>query len=266
VPLKAIVCGEPPALSVMVTVPVCAPVLVGAKWPWIVQFAPTASVVPQLLANTNCDASVPVTAMLVMDKAAVPVLVMVTVCELLMEPTVMVPNERLVADRVTGGFGVVPVPLSVMVCGEVAAPSLMVTAAVSAPETVGAKWPWMVQLAPAARLVPQLFAKTKEDVSAPVSVMLVIDNAEFPLLVSVTVCELPVEPTFTDPKDRLVADRLTGGLTPVPLSVMVCGDVEALSVMVTNAVRVPAVMGAKWPWMVQLAPAARLVPQVLAKT
>jgi hypothetical protein len=91
------------------------------------------------LAKTNEDASVPVTAMLVMVKAAVAVLVMVTDCELLAEPTAVAGKVRLVADNVTGGT--TPVPLNATVCGELAALSVMVMDAVSAPPAVGAKCP-----------------------------------------------------------------------------------------------------------------------------
>ena len=70
-------CGDPLALSVIVTAAVNVPVAVGAKCPWIEQLAPTARLVPQLFANTNCEAFVPVTATLVMLRAAAPVLVMV---------------------------------------------------------------------------------------------------------------------------------------------------------------------------------------------
>ena len=96
--------------------------------------------------------------------------------------------------------------------------------------------------------------------------MLVMVSVAVPVLVSVTTWELLAEPTVTDPKDRLVAERVTGGTTPAPVRAMVWGEPAALSVMVTAAVRAPPFVGAKWPWMVQLAPAARLVPQVLAKT
>jgi hypothetical protein len=50
-----------------------------------------------------------------------------------------------------------PVPVNVMVCGLVGSASLMVTAAVRLPIAVGLKVTLIVQLAPAARLVPQLF-------------------------------------------------------------------------------------------------------------
>jgi len=49
----------------------------------MVQLAPTATLVPQLLANTNEDAFVPVTAMLLTVNVAVPVLVRVTDCDAL---------------------------------------------------------------------------------------------------------------------------------------------------------------------------------------
>jgi hypothetical protein len=47
----------------------------------------------------------------------------------------------------------------------------------------------MVQLAPIARLDPQLLANTKDDASVPVTTMLVMVNVEPPTLVIVTDCE-----------------------------------------------------------------------------
>ena len=104
-----------------------------------------------------------------------------------------------------------PVPLSAMLCGEFDALSVMVTAAVRAPAAVGWKYPWMVQFAPTARLVPQLFAKTNDEAFAPVTAMLEIDSAANPVLVRVTVCEVLDEPMNTEPKDRLVADNANTG-------------------------------------------------------
>lgn len=103
------------------------------------QFAPTARLVPQLLAKPNEGALVPVTAMLVIDKAAAPVLVIVTDCDALAVPTLTEPNERLFADSVTGPGR--PVPLSAMVCGEVTVLSVMAMAAVNAPVIKGLKLP-----------------------------------------------------------------------------------------------------------------------------
>jgi len=104
-------CGDGVALSVMVMVAGAAPEAMGAKWPWMLQLAPTARLAPQLLAKTNCDAPAPVTAMLAIDKVAVPVLVNVTDWELLDVPRATVPNERLVDDRVTDPTDT-PIPLN----------------------------------------------------------------------------------------------------------------------------------------------------------
>lgn len=247
VPFKAMLCGDPAALSVTVMVAVAAPNTVGAKCPWMVQFAPTARLVPQLLANTNSDALVPVTAMLVIVNAAVPLLVIVTVCEVLVKFNDTWPNDRLVAENVTGAVGAKPVPVSAMFCGEVVALSVITMVAVFAPADVGAKWPWMVQLAPTARLGPQLLANTNCEPLLPRTAMLVMVSAVVPLLVKVTVCEPLDCPTVTVPKARLPADRVTGGVRPVPLNAMVCGELAALSVMVMVAVKAPTAVGAKCP-------------------
>ncbi|MDR3564229.1 MAG: hypothetical protein P4N59_22720 [Negativicutes bacterium] len=87
--------------------------------------------------------------------------------------------------------------------------SVMVTAAVIVPATVGAKYPLMVQLAPEARLVPQLFANTKEEAFVPVTAMLVMVNAAVPVLLIVTDCEVLAVPTATVPYEREVAERDT---------------------------------------------------------
>ena len=104
-----------------------------------------------------------------------------------------------------------------------------------------------MQFAPAARLAPQVLPIAYEDASAPVSTMLVIDNAAAPVLVTITVCDPLDDPTFTDPNDRLVAERVTGGVNPVPLKAMLCGEVPALSAIVIAAVNAPVVVGAKCP-------------------
>ena len=79
--------------------------------------------------------------MLVIVKAAVPVLVITTACDALEVPTVTEPNERLVAESVTGAVGATPVPVNPMDCGEVVALSVIVIAAVAPPAAVGAKCP-----------------------------------------------------------------------------------------------------------------------------
>jgi hypothetical protein len=69
----------------------------------MLQFAPIARVVPQLFANTHDPGSAPVKLMLVILRTAEPVFVMVTACDALDDPTATVPNDRLVADKLTTG-------------------------------------------------------------------------------------------------------------------------------------------------------------------
>ena len=69
------------ALSVIVIAAVRAPAASGVKWPWIVQFAPIARLDPQLFANTNEEAFVPVTAILLMASTELPVFVKIILCE-----------------------------------------------------------------------------------------------------------------------------------------------------------------------------------------
>jgi hypothetical protein len=166
------------------------------------QFAPAASVVPQLFDDPNEDAFVPVTAMLVIDIAAPPVLVKVTCCEALVDPTAWFPNERLVTE--SDATGTVPVPPSVTLCGDPAALSVIAIAAVSAPDEDGVNCAWIVQFAPAASVVPQLFDDPNEDAFVPVTPMLVIDTAAPPVLVNVTCCEALVVPTAWFPNERLL--------------------------------------------------------------
>jgi len=99
----------------------------------------------------------------------------------------------------TGAGGATPVPLNAMVCGEPAVLSVIMTVAFNGPAAVGAKCPWMTQLAPTARLVPHVFAKTNEDTFVPVTAMLVIEKAAVPVLVIVTDCELLDWPSSTEP-------------------------------------------------------------------
>jgi hypothetical protein len=74
--------------------------------------------------------------------------------------------------------------------------SVIVTAAARLPATVGLNITLIVQLPPAATLVPQLSALLKSPLFAPPSTRLLILNAPLPLFVSVTACELLVDPTI----------------------------------------------------------------------
>src|ERR1039457_756674 len=94
--------------------------------------------------------------------------------------------------------------------------------------------------------------------------MLVIDRAPVPVLLSVTDWAALVVPRFWLANVRLPAVSETIGTpTPVPERVTVWGDPAALSVMVTDAPRLPAAVGVKVTEILQFPPAATLAPQVL---
>ena len=83
-------------------------------------------------------------------------------------------------------FGPSPVPLSGAVCGLPGALSAMESAAVRKPDAEGVNVTLMLQLAPAARLVPQVVVRAKFAALVPVIVMLVMVMLAVPVFVSVT--------------------------------------------------------------------------------
>jgi len=65
------------------------------------------------------------------------------------------------------------------------------------------------------------------------------------------------------PKARLVGERLARAAVPVPERLTVCGLPLALSVILTEAVRLPLAAGVNVTLIVQLLPPATELPQVL---
>ena len=130
-----------------------------------------------------------------------------------------------------------------------------------APAPFGLNLTLMVQLAPPARLVPQVWLRVKSLLLAPVRLMPVRLRAALPLLVKVTSLAALVVPMARVGKLRLFGDKETA--VPMPLKLTLCGLLPALSVSVSVPLRGPAAVGLKVTRMVQLAPPARLVPQLL---
>ena len=98
--------------------------------------------------------------------------------------------------------------------------------------------------------------------------MLSMVRAALPLLVSVTVRTSLVVLTCWCPKLKLVGLRLTAGadaVVPEPLKATDCGLPDALSVIVTLALRLPAAVGVKVTLMKQEAPAASSVLEPLGQ-
>ena len=171
----------------------------------------------------------------------------------------MTPKFNALADSVTAEL---PVPLRLTFCGLFEALSVKVSVPLAAPVAVGVNVTPTAQLAPAARLVPQVLL---EIAKGPLIPTLEMVRAVLWRLVSVTVTAALVLPTATVPKFNELADRVTGELEllPVPLRLTVCGLFPALSVKVSVPVAAPVAVGVNVTPTLQVAPAATLVPQVL---
>jgi hypothetical protein len=100
------------------------------------------------------------------------------------------PKAKLVGERLTAGAVLVPVPERLTVCGLPEALSVRVTAAVRVPLAAGVKATLIVQVAPAAKLDPQLLVSAKLLPLVPETAMLVTLKAALPVLVRVTDCAL----------------------------------------------------------------------------
>lgn len=137
-----------------------------------------------------------------------------------------------------------PVPDRLTVEGEFVALLVIETEPPTAPPVVGAKvtvtvTDWFgVSVSPA---VSPLTVKP-----APLTFTAEIETLAFPLLVSDTLCELLL-PSFTLPKLKLVPLKLSVRVaaTPVPLNATESVPFDALLVIVTEPVELPAVVGAK---------------------
>src|SRR5258706_295368 len=152
-----------------------------------------------------------------------------------------------------------PVPVRFMVCGLSAALSVIVTAPLRVPVAVGVNLTLIWQLDPAASDDLHVVVREK----APLVAMLMIFSAAVPVLVRVTVCAALVVSTLWEANVKLVVERLTIGIVPVPERVTVCGLLLALSETVIAPDRSPVVVGVNVMLIVQFPPAATEVPQVL---
>lgn len=264
-PVKMTDCGLLAALSVNWTDAVLDPEAVGAKVTRTEQFAPAARLKPQVLVWAKSPLLVPAIEMLPIDNCPVPLLVRVTDWAELVVPTICPEKISPVGESVTIGLrGTMPVPVSANVCGLPEALSVTDNVPVRAPTALGVNVTLMVQLVPAARLMPQVSVSAK----SPVAVMLVMLADPLPVLVAVATWTALVIPTVSLPKASRVGDKLTrgalkGGVVPVPDKVTNSGLLAALSENWSEAERVPVAVGVKVTVIVQLDPAARFVSQLL---
>lgn len=152
--------------------------------------------------------------MLVMLRAAVPLLVRVTVCAWLLAPTVCEGKVRVVGERVIPGAAAaaVAVPVNATSCGLPAALSAIDSEAVLLPVDVGLKTTLMAHEAPTATLEPQVLVSLKSPASVPVTLIPVIASEAVPLLVRVTACDGLLVPTACDANVRLAGETPTVGV------------------------------------------------------
>jgi hypothetical protein len=262
VPVRLTDCGLPEALSVMLRVPVRVPDAVGVNVTLMVQLAPAATELPQVLVWAKS----PLAEMLVRLSEALPVLESVTDCAALVVPTVWLAKVSEEAERLTtGAEAAAPVPVRLTDCGLPEALSVMLRLLDRVPDAVGVNVTLMVQFAPAATELPQLLVCAKSPLFVPVTAMLVRFSEALPVFERVTVCAALVVPTVWLVKVSEAAERLTTGAeaaAPVPLRLTDCGLPEVLSAMLNVPVRVPDAVGVNVVLIVQFAPTATELPQV----
>lgn len=154
------------------------PVEPGVKLTVIVQVAPAASEVPQLLVWPKLVALVPVTEMPVIVSAAVPGLDSVMGSVVAAVPTSVLGNASGLG--LNTACGRVPVPVTTADCGEPVALSATEMAAVRLPVAPGMNETVIVQVAPTASEEPQLFDCPKLLALVPVTEMPVMVSAAVP--------------------------------------------------------------------------------------
>jgi hypothetical protein len=121
------------------------------------------------------------------------------------------------------------------------------------------------QLEPAANEALHWFCSAKSEALAPAMPMLLMASSAFPEFASVRDWLGLVVPNAWLVKVMLVREGDTPGAVPVPDSVTDCGLSAALSVILTEPTRSPAVGGAKPTEIWQLAPALSEVGQALER-
>ena len=186
VPVRLTDCGLLVALSVNCNAAVRVPGAVGLKTTVAEQAPPATRLEPQVVPlSTKSAALVPLTATLLIVTAVLRVLVTVTDCAALLDPTAVLANDRLPGLTLTP-FAAVPSPVNATACGLLSAVSVNCSVADRLPVVVGAKTMEAVQLAEAASEVPQVFDQIRKSpgLLPPTTILLMVIEVA-PVLVSV---------------------------------------------------------------------------------
>jgi hypothetical protein len=226
-------------LSAIVSDAVRAPAATGLKLTEMVQLAPAATVAPQVVVLMNDVASVPLILIPpeVIFKVVPPVFFSVTNLAALVDPTLVLTNLSVTGVKETTGAVPVAVPARLTACGDPVALSATLSEAVREPADTGTNLTEILQLAPAANVVPQVVVSVNDDGSAPTTVIPPVLMSRIAVLVffNVTTLAALVDPTAVLAKVKLVGVKVTvGGFVlpaPVPVRLAVCGEPAALSAM-----------------------------------
>ena len=133
----------------------------------------------------------------------------------------------------------------------------------SEPVALGTKPTARLQLAPAARVVPQAELSVKDALLLPTRDIPEMVSAALPVLVTMTCFLAEVDPTDSDPKLSVDEEVAAVASNPVPESAMDWVPATALSVRVILAESAPLAAGTKATVIWQLPPTATLPLQLL---
>jgi len=263
-PDRATACGLPTALSVIDNEAARLPTAVGVKVRFTVVLLPAVTLIGnEPAANVKSPAFAPVIPRPVIDKLAVPVLVIVTGVTALVAFTSCLP--KLTVAGLIPTPGAMPVPDRVTVCGLPLALSAIVSEAVRLPVAVGVKVTFTVMLLPGVTVIGnEPAAKAKSPAFAPVIARLEVVRLAVPVLAMMMgVTALLV---FTSWLPKLTATGLTPktGAMPVPLRGTLCGLPAALSVIDSETARLPLAAGVKVTFTVVLFPGGTVIGSVPA--
>jgi hypothetical protein len=266
---------KPAALCAMVKLALRAPAVVGVKLTLTVQLPPAATVPPATQVPP-----LTVKSALAVDNAptlsaALPVLLSVTVCAVLVLPTFKLPKPKAAEMLATGAAAAVAVPIKPTLPGLPAALWATVNVPLRAPaEPVGTMATLTTQLLPAATVPPALHVPPTTANSA-LAAMDEISKPALPLLLTVTFCAalvlpMAVEASVKDEGDTEaigagVGAGVGGGAPPpvaVPLKAMATGVKVPACAIDKLPVRAPAAVGVKATITVHDKPVATAVPHV----
>jgi len=182
---------------------------------------------------------------------ALPLLVMVVVCELLL-PTCTFPKLRVEGDALSNCVVAVPAPASEMVICAGEPLVVRVIDPLDVVAVVGVNTALKLSVAPAAMVLEVVNPETLR----PVPVVLTCEKVSvaLPVFFKVITLELLL-PTTTLPKATLVGLAEPSACKPVPLNAMVAGDPGALLVMEMVPAALPSAVGANLTEKVVFAPA-----------